>query len=427
MEFNPDGSVLAVASDEGRTQLFSVGTGEPLGPALAGSASAISDVSFSRDGGRMATVGIDRTGALWRLDGRRSIGTPVAGHSAPVVQAQYSADGRLLVTAGKDGRVVVRDARTGRVLRVLDPGGEVLAAVLDPKGRRVAVGGTSGKVRLFDVASGAPGPEFDVGDAWVEDLAFNPATGELAVAVDKVKASADFAGDDPGELVVWNPGTGKQVGAPMVGRHGYPLAVAWRRDGRELAVVSDNNLVRFYDGRTHRQVGRVLQSPDTPFLALAFSPDGSRLATGVASGIVRQWSTVTHAQLGPDLKGHTGPVAGVAYSPDGRMLASTVVGYGTTRLWDTQSGSPIGAQLTAGRTPFTDRTFLLEQFLGSRPAFSPDGTRLATPGFDGLTTVWDLRPGQWQRAACALAGRSLSRAEWAQYVSANGSPRTCRP
>ena len=383
LEFSPDGGMLAVASDEGRTQLFAVASGEPLGPALAGSASGITDVSFSPDGRRMVTVGIDRTGTLWRLDGSRSIGAALAGHTAPVVEVQYSDDGRLLVTAGTDGSVVLWDAVTHRVRRVLQPGGKVLATVLEPKGRRVAVGGESGKVRLFDVASGLPGPELDVGDAWVDDLAFDPVTGDLAVAVDNVKARSDFAGDDPGRVVVWNPAHGQASGVRSPSREGYRSRSAWRPDGRQLAVVSDNNLVRFYDGRTHRQVGRALESPDSPFVALAFSPDGSRLATGAGSGIVRQWSTASHAELGPDLKGHTGPVAGVAYGPDGALLASTTVGYGTTRLWDAHTGSPVGAELTAGRTPMTDRTFQLDQYLGSRPAFSPDGTRLATPASTG--------------------------------------------
>ena len=423
MELSPDGGVLAVASDEGRTQLFDVATGEPLGPALAGSASAITDVSFSPDGTRLATVGVDRTGALWRLDGSRSIGVAIEGHDGPVVEVRYSPDGRLLVSAGKDGRVLVRDTSTNHVRRELRPGAEVLAAVVDHAGRRLAVGGTGGQVRVYDLGTGEPVAALGV-DGWVDDLSFNPSTGWLAVAVDKAKGDP-AAGDDPGGVIIWDAAAGERIGSPIVAPGGSPIAVAWRPDANQLAVVFDNNVVRLYDGRTHHQVGGAIESVDSPFVGLAFAPDGSRLATGTGGGVVRQWSSTTHRQLGPDLKGHIGPVAGLAYSPDGSMLASTTVGYGTTRLWDAGSGAPIGDELTAGRTPITDRTFTIGQFLGSRPAFSPDGSHLATPGFDGLTTVWDLRPGTWLRAACAVVGRDLTEAEWAQHISATGARRRC--
>jgi WD40 repeat protein len=94
-------------------------------------------------------------------------------------------------------------------------------------------------------------------------------------------------------------------------------------------------------------------------------------------------------------------------------------------MWDTRTGTPVGDQLTAGRTPFTDRTFGLDHFIGSRPSFSPDGRHLAAPSFDGLTTVWDLSPDHCLAAACALVGRNLTRDEWRQYVGSSGYRATC--
>ena len=120
-----------------------------------------------------------------------------------------------------------------------------------------------------------------------------------------------------------------------------------------------------------------------------------------------------------------GVVTGLAYSPDGTLLASTTTGLSTTRLWDAQSGAAVGDQLTAGRTPFTDRTFVVDHFLSARPAFSPDGTHLATPSFDGMTTVWDLSADHWLAAACDVVGRSLTRDEWRQYVGSSGYRATC--
>ena len=137
---------------------------------------------------------------------------------------------------------------------------------------------------------------------------------------------------------------------------------------------------------------------------MVFSPDGHRLATASADATVRLWDADTGQPLGAPLTGHTDAVWSVVFSPDGHRLASTggdngaavgrrhraaraparvtrwgpgggvrpgraPPGHGsydsTVRLWDAETGRPLGDPLT-GHTG------------GERVAFSPDGHRLAT-------------------------------------------------
>ena len=80
-------------------------------------------------------------------------------------------------------------------------------------------------------------------------------------------------------------------------------------------------------------------------LSAAFSPDGKRIVTASEDKTARLWDAETGKPIGEPLKGHEAyACASAAFSPDGKRIV-TASEDKTARLWDAETGKPIGEPL----------------------------------------------------------------------------------
>ena len=100
----------------------------------------------------------------------------------------------------------------------------------------------------------------------------------------------------------------------------------------------------------------------------------------------------------------------MAFSPDGRTLA-VAADDGTASLWDVGSRTRLG-------DPFGPAPGVIPDLL-----FEPNG-RLLVGGVSNAVQ-WPIDVRTWERFACRVAGRQLTRAEWADTLPDRPYERVC--
>jgi RNA polymerase sigma factor (sigma-70 family) len=304
-------------------------------------------------------------------------------HGDVVWSAAFSPDGKTLATVGghwgKTGEVILWDVASGKLRARVEDRMGVRAAAFSPDGKTLATADfCEGTIKLRDPASGEV-------RAALRDHNLKAPTVVNAIAFTPDGRTL-VAGYLDGFVEIWDLPT-RQVKSGFVGDPGGVYTVALCPTGQLLATGGKDQAVHLWELPGRRQVA-VLHGHGGPVEALAFSPDGRAIASASWDRTVRLWEVVT-GQERLALRSHTSEVLAVAFSPDGRAMASAGGQWGDqgprrggtpageARLWDVARG-----KVLASFPGHKDRVFAV--------TFTPDGTTLASAGWDRTAKLWDV-------------------------------------
>jgi WD40 repeat protein len=357
--FSPDGETVATASRDRIARIFDPnGT---LRATLVGHRAPVVDVAFSKDGKSVATASEDGTARLWdrrpqpdllllgrqgrlRQDGPRVVAVAFDSSGRRVVSAGsdgsvriwrvgpprpplaefrvagkvgavgLNADGKLAAVATADGVVLVRNARSGRTLRVLPHAGPARSLSFSLDGRTLAILGEDRRAHLWDLGSGRQTRAIG---SKVTATAFSP-DGQLLAT-----GGADAVAR------IWDATSGKPVSAPLVGHHEKLTSVAFSPDGRYLVTTSYDHDARVWDARTGRSIWTL--GHNDVVSGAAFSADGRWVVTA-GPGAAGVWDVATGRKLF-GLNARDPLLTAVAFSQRGWRIATGGI-HGTVKIYD---------------------------------------------------------------------------------------------
>ncbi len=312
---------------------------------------------LTADGALLVARNGDAQLGVWETAGGQTVGTHAFGHF------EISPDGRHIAVLS-EGALSLAPLRSAGEAVVLANDGALMndALMFSPDGRWLAVRASGGDTFVWRVADGRRVARLRH-PAYYDPLAFEQG-GDLLATV----------GDDG--VAVWRLPEGRLQGRmPWTG--GRIGAIAWHPDGEHLALASlAENWATLRDLHTGAEVLRVAH--DDSVNGLAVSADGQLLATASVDHTARVWEIASGLELARTV--HMSQVGRVAFAADDRLLITegTATPIDAWRLHRPVLWQALG--------PLDRETNDVD--------FSPDGTRVAAGGRDGLVRIVELETGR---------------------------------
>ncbi|WP_009630584.1 NB-ARC domain-containing protein [Synechocystis sp. PCC 7509] len=318
-----------------------------------------------------------------------------------------SPDNQIVAVGDSSGRIYLWNIAATQLLATLEGHtGWVWSVVFSPDGKTLVSSGVDASIRLWDVTSGECSQILTGHSGCVWSVAFSPDGQRIA------------SGSDDRTVRIWNlQGQCLQV---MAGHTNSVYSVHFSPNNQTLASGSKDTSIRIWnvlDGKCLE----VLRGHTDAVRCVRYSPDGQLLASGSHDRSVRLWSGLpnfkassSHFDSKPNVRvlhGHTNWVWSIAFSPEGGILASGSDDC-TLRLWDVKDGNSIN--VIEGHT--------LDIFA---LAISADGQLLVSAGQDQAVRLWNL-DGQSLKTlrGCTSGIRALSLSPDDRTLASRGQDET---
>lgn len=420
--FSPDGSLVVACSLDGQVVGWTARTGKQAFE-LPRQAGGINTVVYTDDGRLLVTSGRDGFVRVYDAGTLEQVRSFADDPPAWLHTIDVTPDGRLVAGGGEDGVCRIWDLQTGeRLARFLvdDP---IWKTRFSPDGRRLLTTSRF-SVRVFELTRLLTLP-IATPDPSLEEIinipqtvaAFGMPAARQQTWAERANAwltPSGFSRVETGPGGVWlvhSRYTRKSPNRELVARldpddltvevrtlrSGEVLARfedlqaidhAFSPDGRWLAIMEFDRIVRLIDTGTWSETRRFIKDPDRVLagdrveykgMSIAFSPDSKLLAGGFINGRVCLWDVERGTEI-REFSDVGGVGISVAFSPDGRWLASggnqDIVG-----LWDVASGEQLQVLRGHNRSIFA-------------LAFNPDASRLVTIADDRTAKLWDTATGR---------------------------------
>lgn len=414
--FTPDGETLVSGGADGRVLFWGLPDFALEMPPQSHSGEVLT-LAVSPNGRWLASGAGNGELFLWDM-GERFVRRRFEGHLNEVNAVAFSADSSQLFTAGRDALVRVWRVNGGDLqFELSGHRSNIRALVISPDGRWMASGGEDQRILLWSLQRGQPVivNELSAHTNWVNDLTFSADSLQLASAsydtniiiwrtttggyghylghnapVRRVTFNPTGAwfisGAQDGTFQVWDRSTGTAL-YPALMADGSVFGLDISKNGQLVLTADTGGTLQLWETSTGRQRQRYQES-GSQFFTTALSPDGSLAAAGGINGdnSVVLWNTTDDRIT--RLTGHAAFVRWVAFSPQGSILASA--GWdGQVIFWNSATGQEMGRFIPHARdanetAPESGHSVLFV-------AFSPDGNRLVTTTSDGHNArLWAL-------------------------------------
>lgn len=346
-----------------------------------GHSGAIETVTFSFDGGILASGGEDSTIKLWDVSRGIELRS-ITGHKSKINSLAFSPDGRTLASGDKDATVKLWSVNTGTELRTFrQHKGAVIAITFSPNGSTLITGSVDGTVRFSSVVNGQENePPVEIPSSTLISLSPNGAM--LAVSgIDQT-------------IRLWDLVRHRELHA-LPGKQTLPIrSLAFSSDGKLLASGSDDKTIRLWDiskGTLLRSIGGLSER----IWSLTFNADATKLASASDDRTIKLWDVSRGQELQTI---ETEPVKAVAFNRDGGILAT---GGENLKLLDLIStkDSRVLVGSTSDSIAKTFRSFPVLSI-----AFSPNGRFLASGNPEYRIKLWDIASGREMRVLMSNFG-----------------------